>query len=144
MQKRNELLKKLLLKKRNDVVAGLETQMGRKLIRETGQKIDSAMDSADQSALDVDQGIDYPVGDEVRKYKDIADASASSRTTPTACARNAARKSTSNGFRSIRLRGTASPAKCRRRRWSGSRRRRPVLRNRFFLTKIRQYSIVCL
>src|SRR5512143_4110099 len=43
VQKRHELLKKLLLKKRNEVVAGLETQMGRKLTLETGQKIDSAM-----------------------------------------------------------------------------------------------------
>jgi len=75
MQKRNELLKKLLLKKRNEVVAGLETQMGRKLIRETGQKIDSAMDSADQSALDMDQGIDYSLLEmKYEQYKDIADA----------------------------------------------------------------------
>jgi DnaK suppressor protein len=75
VQKRNELLKKLLLKKRNEVVAGLETQMGRKLVRETGQKIDSAMDSADQSALDVDQGIDYSLLEmKYEQYKDIADA----------------------------------------------------------------------
>ena len=75
VQKRNELLKKLLLKKRNEVVAGLETQMGRKLIRETGQKIDSAMDSADQSALDMDQGIDYSLLEmKYEQYKDIADA----------------------------------------------------------------------
>jgi DnaK suppressor protein len=75
LQKRNELLKKLLLKKRNEVVAGLETQMGRKLTRETGQKIDSAMDSADQSALDVDQGIDYSLLEmKYEQYKDIADA----------------------------------------------------------------------
>lgn len=74
-QKRNEILKKLLLKKRNEVVAGLEAQMGRKLIRETGQKIDSAMDSADQSALDVDQGIDYSLLEmKYEQYKDIADA----------------------------------------------------------------------
>ena len=74
-QKRNELLKKLLLKKRNEVVAGLEAQMGRKLIRETGQKIDSAMDSADQSALDMDQGIDYSLLEmKYEQYKDIADA----------------------------------------------------------------------
>ena len=74
-QKRNELLKKLLLKKRNEVVEGLETQMGRKLIRETGQKIDSAMDSADQSALDMDQGIDYSLLEmKYEQYKDIADA----------------------------------------------------------------------
>ena len=74
-QKRNELLKKLLLKKRNEVVQGLEAQMGRKLIRETGQKIDSAMDSADQSALDVDQGIDYSLLEmKYEQYKDIADA----------------------------------------------------------------------
>ena len=74
-RKRNELLKKLLLKKRNEVVAGLEAQMGRKLIRETGQKIDSAMDSADQSALDMDQGIDYSLLEmKYEQYKDIADA----------------------------------------------------------------------
>jgi len=75
MQKRNELLKKLLLKKRNEVVEGLEAQMGRKLVRETGQKIDSAMDSADQSALDMDQGIDYSLLEmKYEQYKDIADA----------------------------------------------------------------------
>jgi len=75
VKKRHELLKALLLKKRNEVVAGLETQMGRKLTRETGQKIDSAMDSADQSALDVDQGIDYSLLEmKYEQYKDIADA----------------------------------------------------------------------
>ncbi len=74
-RKRNELLKKLLLKKRNEVVEGLESQMGRKLVRETGQKIDSAMDSADQSALDMDQGIDYSLLEmKYEQYKDIADA----------------------------------------------------------------------
>jgi DnaK suppressor protein len=74
-RKRNELLKKLLLKKRNEVVEGLETQMGRKLVRETGQKIDSAMDSADLSALDMDQGIDYSLLEmKYEQYKDIADA----------------------------------------------------------------------
>ena len=75
VQKRNELLKKLLLKKRNEVVEGLEAQMGRKLTREAGQKIDSAMDSADQSALDTDQGIDYSLLEmKYEQYKDIADA----------------------------------------------------------------------
>lgn len=74
-QKRHEVLKKILLKKRNAVVEGLETQMGRKLTREAGQKIDSAMDSADQSALDVDQGIDYSLLEmKYEQYKDIADA----------------------------------------------------------------------
>ena len=74
-QKRNELLKKFLLKKRNEVVEGLEAQMGRKLTRETGQKIDSAMDSADQSAQDMDQGIDYSLLEmKYEQYKDIADA----------------------------------------------------------------------
>ena len=74
-RKRNELLKKFLLKKRNEVVEGLESQMGRKLVRETGQKIDSAMDSADQSALDMDQGIDYSLLEmKYAQYKDIADA----------------------------------------------------------------------
>lgn len=75
MQKRHEMLKKILLKKRNEVVQGLEAQMGRKLLAETGQKIDSAMDSADQSALDVDQGIDYSLLEmKYEQYKDIADA----------------------------------------------------------------------
>lgn len=75
VQKRHELLKKLLLKKRNEVVDGLEAQMGRRLTRETGQKIDSAMDSADQSALDIDQGIDSSLLEmKYEQYKDIADA----------------------------------------------------------------------
>jgi DnaK suppressor protein len=74
-RKRNELLKKILLKKRNEVVAGLEAQMGRKLTRETGQKIDSAMDSADLSSQDMDQGIDYSLLEmRYEQYKDIADA----------------------------------------------------------------------
>ncbi len=73
--KRKDMLKKLLLKKRNDVVQGLEIQMGRKLTHETGQKIDSAMDSADQSVQDVDQGIDYSLLEmKYEQYKDIADA----------------------------------------------------------------------
>ncbi len=74
-QKRNELLKRILLKKRNEVVAGLETQMGRKLSRETGQRIDAAMDSADLSSQDMDQGIDYSLLEmRYEQYKDIADA----------------------------------------------------------------------
>ncbi len=74
-QKRHELLKRILLKKRNEVVEGLEAQMGRKLIRETGQKIDSAMDSADLSSQDMDQGIDYSLLEmKYEQYKDIADA----------------------------------------------------------------------
>jgi DnaK suppressor protein len=73
--KRKEMLKGLLLKKRNEVVKGLEAQMGRKLMLETGQKIDSAMDSADQSAQDVDQGLDYSLLEmKYEQYKDIADA----------------------------------------------------------------------
>jgi len=75
VSKRKDMLKKLLLKKRNEVVKGLELQMGRKLTNETGQKIDSAMDSADQSAQDVDQGIDYSLLEmKYEQYKDIADA----------------------------------------------------------------------
>ncbi len=75
VKKRHELLKALLLKKRNEVFVGLEAQLGRRLTRETGQKIDSAMDSADQSALDVDQGIDYSLLEmKYEQYKDIADA----------------------------------------------------------------------
>lgn len=73
--KRKEQLKKILLKKRAEVVERLEARMGQKLIRETGQKIDSAMDSADQSAQDVDQGIDYSIIEmKYEQYKDIADA----------------------------------------------------------------------
>jgi len=75
VKKRNQQLSKLLLKKRNEVVENLEAQMGRKLLRETGQKFDSAMDSADQSALDMDQGIDYSLLEmKYEQYKDIADA----------------------------------------------------------------------
>jgi len=75
VSKRKDALKRLLLKKRNDVVQGLETQMGRKLTHETGQKSDSAMDSADQSVQDVDQGIDYSLLEmKYEQYKDIADA----------------------------------------------------------------------
>jgi DnaK suppressor protein len=74
-QKRHELLKKILLKKRNEVVEGLEAQMGRRLTRETGQKVDSAMDSADLSSQDTDQGIDYSLLEmKYEQYKDIADA----------------------------------------------------------------------
>ncbi len=74
-KKRHELLKKLLLRKRNEVVEGLEARMGRRLIPETGQKIDSAMDSADLSSQDMDQGIDYSLLEmKYEQYKDIADA----------------------------------------------------------------------
>jgi DnaK suppressor protein len=74
-QKRHDLLKKILLKKRNEVVEGLEAQMGRRLTRETGQKIDSAMDSADMSSQDMDQGIDSSLLEmKYEQYKDIADA----------------------------------------------------------------------
>jgi DnaK suppressor protein len=74
-QKRHELLKGILLKKRNEVVEGLEAQMGRRLTREAGQKIDSAMDSADMSSQDMDQGIDSSLLEmKYEQYKDIADA----------------------------------------------------------------------
>ncbi len=74
-QKRHELLKKILLKKRNEVVEGLEVRMGRRLTRETGQKIDSAMDSGDLSSQDMDQGIDSSLLEmKYEQYKDIADA----------------------------------------------------------------------
>lgn len=75
LQKRHELLKKILLKKRNEVVERLEIQMGRKLVFDAGQKVDSAMDSADQSAQDVDAGIDYSLLEmKYEQFKDIADA----------------------------------------------------------------------
>ena len=73
--KRKSILIKILLKKRNEVVEGLESQMGRKLARESGQKIDSAMDSGDQSVQDVDSGLDYSLLEmKYGQYKDIADA----------------------------------------------------------------------
>ncbi len=74
-RKRYALLKELLLKKRNEVVAGIEAKMGRKLIAESGQKVDSAMDSADMSSQDSEQGIDYSLLElKYEQYKDIADA----------------------------------------------------------------------
>jgi DnaK suppressor protein len=75
LSKRKDMLTKILFKKRGEVVEGLEARMHEKLTRETGQKIDSAMDSADQSAQDVDQGIDYSLLEmKYEQYKDIADA----------------------------------------------------------------------
>jgi DnaK suppressor protein len=75
LQKRHEILKRILLQKRNEVVGKLEMQMGRKLVFDAGQKVDSAMDSADQSAQDVDAGIDYSLLEmKYEQFKDIADA----------------------------------------------------------------------
>ena len=75
VQKRRKQLTEILLRKRNQVVEGLEAQMGRKLVFDASQRIDSAMDSADQSAQDVDQGIDYSLIEmKYEQYKDIADA----------------------------------------------------------------------
>lgn len=72
---RMELLRKLLLKKRNEVSEGLDSKMGRLLTRESGQKIDAAMDAADQSVMDVDTGIDFSLLEmKHEQYKDIADA----------------------------------------------------------------------
>jgi DnaK suppressor protein len=75
MKKRYALLKAILLKKRNEVVAGIEARIGRKLTTESGQKVDSAMDSADMSSHDVEQGMDYSLLEmKYVQYKDIADA----------------------------------------------------------------------
>jgi len=74
-RKRYALLKAILLKKRNEVVEGIESRIGRKLTIETGQKVDSAMDSADMSSHDVEQGMDYSLLEmKYEQYKDIADA----------------------------------------------------------------------
>jgi len=74
-KKRYALLKSILLKKRNEVVDGIEARIGRKLTTETGQKVDSAMDSADMSSHDVEQGMDYSLLEmKYEQYKDIADA----------------------------------------------------------------------
>jgi DnaK suppressor protein len=74
-KKRYALLKAILLKKRNEVVDGIESRIGRKLTTETGQKVDSAMDSADMSSHDVEQGMDYSLLEmKYEQYKDIADA----------------------------------------------------------------------
>ncbi len=73
--KRSERLKKILYRKRAEVVKELEQQMGRKLTMEAGQKIDSAMDSGDMSLQDMDQGVDYSLLEmKYEQYKDIADA----------------------------------------------------------------------
>ena len=75
LSKRKDQLRKILMKKRTEVVDGLEARLGEKLMREAGQKIDSAMDTADQSAQDVDQVIDYSLLEmKYEQYKDIADA----------------------------------------------------------------------
>ncbi len=74
-KKRYALLKAILLKKRNEVVDGIEARIGRKLTVESGQKVDSAMDSADMSSHDVEQGMDYSLLEmKYEQYKDIADA----------------------------------------------------------------------
>jgi DnaK suppressor protein len=74
-KKRYALLKAILLKKRNEVVDGIEARIGRKLTIESGQKVDSAMDSADMSSHDFEQGIDYSLLEmKYEQYKDIADA----------------------------------------------------------------------
>ena len=74
-KKRYALLKAILLKKRNEVVEGIESRIGRKLTTESGQKVDSAMDSADMSSHDVEQGMDYSLLEmKYEQYKDIADA----------------------------------------------------------------------
>lgn len=74
-KKRYALLKAILLKKRNEVVEGIEARIGRKLTVESGQKVDSAMDSADMSSHDVDEGMDYSLLEmKYEQYKDIADA----------------------------------------------------------------------
>ena len=73
--KRSEYLKKILYRKRAEVVRELEQQMGRKLSMEAGQRVDSAMDSGDMSLQDMDQGIDYSLLEmKYEQYKDIADA----------------------------------------------------------------------
>ncbi len=74
-KKRYAVLKAILLKKRNEVVEEIESRIGRKLTVETGQKVDSAMDSADMSSHDVEQGMDYSLLEmKYEQYKDIADA----------------------------------------------------------------------
>ncbi len=75
VQQRRAQLSKILLKRRNEVVQGLEARMGRKLEFDASQKVDSAMDSADQSSQDVDAVIDYSLLEmKYEQYKDIADA----------------------------------------------------------------------
>lgn len=73
--KRKEYLQKVLLKKRNEVVQGLEQQLGRKLSYEPGQKMDSGMDNADLSTMDMNEVVDYSLLEmKYEQYKDIADA----------------------------------------------------------------------
>lgn len=73
--KRKDFLRKLLLKKRNEIVAGLEEQMGRKLSLGPGQTIDSAMDIADLSTRDMEEDVANSLLEmKYGQYKDIADA----------------------------------------------------------------------
>lgn len=75
IRKRRQLLAAILLRKRNQVVQGLEAQMGKKLVYDASQRVDSAMDSADQSAQDVEQGIDFSLLEmKYEQFKDIAEA----------------------------------------------------------------------
>jgi DnaK suppressor protein len=74
-EKRKDLLRRILLKKRNEVVQGIEDQLGRKLSVTPGQAVDSAMDSADLSSQDMDRGVDFSLMEmKYEQYKDIADA----------------------------------------------------------------------
>lgn len=73
--KRKEHMRQILLRKRTEVVQGLEQHLGRKLSSEPGQRIDSAMDSADLSTMDMDQDVDYSLLEmKYNQYKDTADA----------------------------------------------------------------------
>jgi DnaK suppressor protein len=74
-EKRKDQLRRILLKKRNDVVQGIEEQLGRKLSLTPGQSVDSVMDSADLSSQDMDRGVDFSLMEmKYEQYKDIADA----------------------------------------------------------------------
>ena len=70
------MLKKILLKKRNEVVEGLETQMGRKLVQGNGAEDRFGHGQRRPvGSQDMDQGIDYSLLEmKYEQYKDIADA----------------------------------------------------------------------
>lgn len=74
--KRKELLRKTLLKEREETIKEITDQLGRQLLDEDLQaKIDSALDVGDQSLLNLTEGIDISLLEmRNRMRKDIDDA----------------------------------------------------------------------
>lgn len=72
---RKELLRKALLKGREETIKEITDQLGRKLDEDLQTKIDSALDVGDQSLLNLTEGIDISLLEmRNRMRKDIDDA----------------------------------------------------------------------